>query len=309
MTFEQRINAKLEKLFGKDADGERRVWFHWQNLNEDRKGNPKGWPYEGRAWLHVPKPGSPRRWGVAGFSWHLASRFCGFSVGTDSEDGGISLHASLPPVALWLTLPIPVQALLNRPFWARWNERVGGYPGSHRYTAFRLADVRIHDWTLHWDFLKFDWGWSSQMPKWMDGGVDVRQLVLGKRVYEEKVFDQRDISIPMPEGEYPARALVYDAIRGWERLPWRQRTAHVRIDVSRGIPFSGKGENSWDCGEDGLWGWSGPARSVGEAIGKVVASVLETRSKRGDPLKWPRAPGETPTPPAGEQSPPPEASA
>jgi hypothetical protein len=34
--------------WGVDAQGNARVWLHWQNLNEDKRGNVKGLPWHGR---------------------------------------------------------------------------------------------------------------------------------------------------------------------------------------------------------------------------------------------------------------------
>jgi len=61
-------------------------------------------------------------------------------------------------------------------------------------------------------------------------------------------------------------------------------------------PESGKGENSWDCGEDALYrtGISGKTKAEGHDIGRAAAHVrecsLQTRAKRGDPECWPMSP-------------------
>jgi hypothetical protein len=53
----------------------------------------------------------------------------------------------------------------------------------------------------------------------------------------------------------------------------------VKLDIPGGIPHNGKGENSWDCGDDGLWGCGGD--TVEEAIGHAVSSVLRSRRRYG----------------------------
>lgn len=255
--------------------------LRWQNLNEGPDGQPKGWPHHGRCWLWR------RDEVVLRFSWDLWSRFCGVSIGSDDEDGGIALFAALPPVAFWLTLPAPLRRWLDTPFWARWNERHGGHKGSHRYTALKMADVSVHDWTLFWSFLCFDWGWSRQMPRWMSGSWRPGRTFFGRWIYETKMLEQRAIVVPMPEGEYRGEAELRQAVRGHRFSPLKHRNIEVEIRLEQPIPYSGKGENSWDCGLDGLHGMSCQARSIEDAIGRVVASVLETRRRRGDPAKWP----------------------
>ena len=46
-------------------------------------------------------------------------------------------------------------------------------------------------------------------------------------------------------------------------------------------PFEGKGENGWDCGEDGLYGCGSNGASIEHAIGTTVEKVLDTRRRRG----------------------------
>jgi hypothetical protein len=59
------------------------------------------------------------------------------------------------------------------------------------------------------------------------------------------------------------------------------------VEIPGGIPFNGKGENSWDCGTDGLFGSSFPIDvlegSVSKCIGKVVENVMDSRFKYGTP--------------------------
>jgi hypothetical protein len=295
--LDEKVN-KVLSVFGKYPSGDRRVWFHSQNLNEDRAGNVKGWPYHGRCWMHLAS--QSKRSKTFRFSWNLWTHFCGVSLGTDSEEGGLSFFVGLPPVAFWVGVPVPAQKLLQNDFWARWNEKTGGYKGSHRYTSFRVFDVRVHDQTLHWSFLKFDWGWSRQMPKWMDGHFglrDIKQALLGKEKYEEHVYQERDIVVTMPEGEYKGKAKQFDGVWFHERFDFiEKRVPRVSIELVEAIPFSGKGENSWDCGEDGTTGITCFARTIEEGIGQLVGSVLETRKKRGDPMKWPRPPRGGPPP-------------
>lgn len=270
MLVDKYINRMLERIWPVDAQGESKVHFHSQNLNEDETGKAKGWPVHGRCWLYV----KPRR--TARLEWVLWSKNLGFSIKTDSEDGGLSLHASLPPVSLYLTLPIPVRKYLQGDFWKRWNESTGGFPDSHKYSSFILADIRFHDQALFWEFLKFDWGWSNRMPKWMNGAFHVTDFVLGRQRCDTKVVSVHEAGIPMPEGNYPA-TIKLERIT-WKRPRWFPMTKrYASVDLKIGIPHQGKGENSWDCGEDALHGMSCEASTVEDAIAATVKSALRSR--------------------------------
>lgn len=47
------------------------------------------------------------------------------------------------------------------------------------------------------------------------------------------------------------------------------------------IPVPGKGENSWDCGEDATYAFSCMADSVEDGIASLVRSILVRRRKYG----------------------------
>ena len=270
--FEKTVNKLLSKVWPEDAQRNRKVRFHLQNLNVDKNDQIKGWPVEGRWWLYVNNKTVHR------FSWHLWTHFCGLGIRSDSEDGGLMLHAALPPVALWVTLPIPVQKWLQTDFWAKWNERYGGHKGSHRYTSFRIAEINVHDWSVYWSFLQFDWGWSHKMPKWMSGSLNLTDTFLGKLDCQTEVVESKDVHIPMPEGLYAAKAKLEKRTRSRPR--WFPKEAYsIWLDIPLGIPHQGKGENSWDCGPDGLFGCGVDGTSYEAAIAHAVEISLRDRRK------------------------------
>lgn len=91
------------------------------------------------------------------------------------------------------------------------------------------------------------------------------------------------VVVPMPEGSYAATAQPKTYI--WRRRwywPLLRRDS-VSLDIPGGIPFAGKGENGWDCGDDGLWGTSGDTTE--KAIANAVESVLKSRRKYGHDSK------------------------
>lgn len=281
MRIDWLVNAVLA-VFG-SAGGRRRAWFNSQNLTEG------SWPYHGRCWLRMGEQLS------FAFSWNIWASFCGMFMEMDPSERRIGWHVALPPLAFWwsvegLGLCRAWEWFFKSKLLRWWNQRLGGHPGSERYTDFTVVSIRVHDWAIWWSVLKFDWGWSSSMPWWVDGSLHPGRL-LGRHIYEMEVLEQRQVLVPMPEGPYPAEAELRIGIRGRRLWPWKHRTKEYELTLKQGIPFSGKGENSWDCGEDAVFGRSGPAESIEAAVGALVGDLLDTRRRRGDPERWPVSPG------------------
>lgn len=155
-------------------------------------------------------------------------------------------------------------------------------PGFRREES-RAIGVSLYDGHLHWTFWMNPMCWSSDTPRWRDGGVDVADLVLGKCEIRIDNVESRSVWVPMIERSYLATATVKNHVRRWPRWPWAKTTTFVNIDMAAGyqIPVPGKGENSYDCGEDAVFGMATPEKTIEAAIGKVVGSVLETRKRHG----------------------------
>lgn len=105
-------------------------------------------------------------------------------------------------------------------------------------------------------------------------------FLLGRSVCTVDKGESQPTVVPMPEGNYAAT--VTKETRTWKRprWPWSSR---VRVDywleISGGIPVPGKGENSYDCEDDGIYGGGGV--TVTAAIGSMVSSVLRLRQRHG----------------------------
>lgn len=134
-----------------------------------------------------------------------------------------------------------------------------------------------HPWIRQNEWRRDDSWWRKAIT------LNVRDWLLGRQRYETTKGVSFDVVVPMPEGCYSAKATQETRI--WRRrwyVPMR-RCDHVWLDIDGGIPYSGKGENSWDCGDDGLWGTGGS--TLEEAIGNAVASVLTSRRRHGHDSK------------------------
>lgn len=263
---------------------EREPWlrFHWQNLNE-KPGDKYGSPLKhGRAWLHLGK-------GEINWCWHLNPRACalGVKVGEGHYDGvGLHFHVGIPLIGSlfvgfsdFAPLSWLAKALLPK---------VAEPRGLHGYNNTRETEVRVHDGALWWSVWRHpNAGWSCEVPRWRDGNFNFVDALLGKAKSSGEVLKERDIVVPMPEGFYLGKAKL--ELRTWKRPRWfAKRWLRVDIDMNEGqrIPIPGKGENSWDCDDDACFGSSVSAKSIEEAIGKLVGDCLKTRRERGGPENW-----------------------
>lgn len=224
------------------------MFWHSQNLNDKAHGKQGTVLRHGRARFE---------WGWLDISWewcHFMKSSPGFAI--SKSDGG----------ALRLTLSI---------LFAQWFLRIGGlFPTS---ACDREISVRAHDgnvW-LRW------WGDPDDSSRDHQLVLRISEWVLGRATYRCEPLGSVETFIPMREGCYPATIVMERAT--WTRKRWFTKTlVRAKVDVPKGIPFMGKGENSWDQGDDGLFGMTCPAKNVNAAIAKVVESVLESRRRHGE---------------------------
>jgi hypothetical protein len=135
--------------------------------------------------------------------------------------------------------------------------------------------------------------WRRDSPWYRKGiRVDFLDLLLGRIRSTDRhvpirgyLVDVRtgkaDVMVPMPEGSYRASVEIVEVTCRRPRWPFPRRYMRARVDIPAGIPHAGKGENSWDCGDDATYGISCPASYVEEAVAKLVESVLCSRKEYG----------------------------
>lgn len=224
-----------------------------------------------RAWWHFP---GRKCIGVEFYWW---SSRCGLTVGPDDEGWRLSLR--IPPLACYLSLE-------GFPLWRPMKTWIATWDNNRPFTIpdRREFDLSISDWTVRCS-LWGRWGeWASKDPWWIRGvSLDIKRLLRGKDTYtSEQIAAPVAISIPMPEGVYPAVATVTRST--WTRPRWfATRRTYVDVKIEKGIPYAGKGENSWDCDDDGLFGYSSEGASLERAIAKGVEHVLTSRRRYGAP--------------------------
>lgn len=188
----------------------------------------------------------------------------------------IVAHVALPLVGLWVSKPT------TNDVQERWAARAKDV-GARRYDGVDIVDVSVHDRAIWWSLMHPQMSWESKTPRWRNGSFHPVDALLGSPKYTSEPIVSRDVQIPMPEGTYDwTITLSRDT---WRRPRWPFHITRVRAkaDAKKGehIPMPGKGENSWDCGADALHGSGAEARTIKDAIGSVVASVLRSRQRHG----------------------------
>lgn len=163
-----------------------------------------------------------------------------------------------------------------------------GYPLAQliRKIVGKSIDNSFRFYWYHWGLWFSLWGndfeSSSSDPWWRKTyHLNIPDLVLGKSKYSSEDLETfHDVIIPMPERNYLA---VMTFVRStWQRPRWKAVVRNfTRVELDRDAPkFPGKGENSWDQGDDCIWGMSTEGHSLAKAVGGYVSSCLEYREKR-----------------------------
>lgn len=256
--------------------------YHYINDNEDRFGK-KHWAKTGRIYFYFTEK---RRKEIC-FSWSLFAHFC--AIGFDIDDEGWTFRICIPYIiSLWLTLT--GFKFLNkiepkRKCIATWDNN-----REFELTDERECELNFHDWIL---WIK-PWSkkneWCRSDPWYVRGlTFHLDDFLFGKQKFKEEIIqEKRPIIVPMPEGQYEANFSIEKRTWWKARLPfWKTICYYVNVDVPKGIPHNGKGENSWDCGIDGLMGTSFKIDNLFEAESKavtgVIESVMKSRKKYGTP--------------------------
>lgn len=258
----------------------------WYVITADRdedSGRPP-WLHRG-VWLHGPNL-------VAHAEWNLLAKRgfgVGFQFGRNGGESDLGLDLYVGRLAsVWLRLG-------SR--WTRWARVRQDKDPKHWYYA-RHTGVRLfpHDGCiLSWEFDALDGMWRRSDPKWRRWSLTTT-AILGRQTVDREEGESGVARIPLPEGVYDGIYKVQTITRRYERWPGRlldllcgpQRWKSVAVSVDGGIPIQGKGENSYDCGMDGLFSISGGFATVEDAVAGAVKSVLRDRKRYGGPHNLPR---------------------
>lgn len=231
---------------------------HSQDLRED------GGLIHKRGWIHFGR-------NVFGWCIYVGRIACGISLDVGCNDETFGLDIAIPGISLWFHLELPI--LYNK------------------IPEDRTISLRFHDRSVWWKLWANPMEWSSKTPRWRDGCFHFDDFLFGRMNHTEKVLvGPINIEIPMPEGVYQATYTLSEAT--WTRsrrwfgfFPKPIQRLCGEIEIKEGIPFSGKGENSYDCGDDGLYGstFSPDSYAISEAVEHVQKTVFDYRKRYGMP--------------------------
>jgi hypothetical protein len=255
-----------------ELKGESTMHFHWQNLNERNGGGTGPGIVNGRAWWHFgPANGRPHG-STIGVQWVFHRRF---EIGArverhhvgDEHDFSGSIHLA------WFSFYLHTERLMPR--W--WLAPGPGYVSREYKLSFAWEE-----WRVSWAWGGDPMSWSSRDPWWKNGSRSLKDVFFGRMKYREGEPERHRIAVQMPEGTYTGTCVM--RADSWKRPLWFRRVirrAHIDMDKGQHVPFPGKGENSWDCGEDGIYGMTCVARDQYDAAAQVAASALRSRERYG----------------------------
>lgn len=133
---------------------------------------------------------------------------------------------------------------------------------------------------------KLIWSRAALWPGWhLTFAPRLKDRLLGRLECTTTEDEPFPVVVPMPEGNYPGKAKR--EVRVWQRKRWpfsRKQRVEFWVDMDVAVPVPGKGENSWDIDDDGIYGTGGP--TVSDAIANVTKAALRDRARYGPGDRW-----------------------
>lgn len=210
----------------------------------------------------------------------------GLQVGRNGSESDLGLDVYAGRLgSIWTRIRAP---------WLKW-ARIDKDSGDDRWYEARHTGFRFFPFGgcfVSWE-VDHGEGSSTRDPWWRHGTI-TKTTILGRQHHDTVEGDSGDTVVPMPEGPYPASWVEKISTISYVRFPGtlidkvrgRRTRRYVDLRIEHGIPVEGKGENSWDCGMDGVFGTGGD--TVKEAVGSCVRAVLRDRQRYGGPHHLPR---------------------
>lgn len=205
------------------------VWF--QNLND----NPR------RKRLFHFRGSIGRSWEKLWFRYELCSGpACRLSAGVDDE--GTNLSFGLGLFTIYLTIPKRIRPL-------RYGREYGFY---------------IHDWVIRFFFGSKKFESSTKDPWYYNFTVDPLRLLFGKTEHFEKklIKNHRPVQFSFRGKSYIMEKIHVNRSHWFRtRVPFAlycRKMLRMDLEISKPPMRAGKGENSWDCDDDGSFGMCAP---------------------------------------------------
>lgn len=205
-----------------------------------------------------------------------------FGAGIGVHDEGVTAHARLGLVSVFVTADAPAVERLAR--------RIVGRRGSRdlswlAYLEPEAADPPCVLWSVWVDPSR------DQGDSWRRGCWFPLDTFLGRSTVTTVQGDPEPVLLPLPEKVYQGTARR--EVRTWRRPRWPGawlRHEVVTIEVPGGVPIPGKGEMGYDLDDDALDEFH-HAGTVSEAVVYTVSDVLRTRLQRAG-IAWRPSPSQ-----------------
>ena len=253
-----------------------RDFCHWQNLNIDANWNPIGSILKyGRVWFHWPitdkNVDRPYRREIQ-LSWQFKlEKRIQIQLGLFGGDSERDIDFSI--AFLFFSFYLSLENWLPKKYASRhqWEHMTGFYLWDDSFhVSFHYAGDNCYECQ----------GYKGWYRHWF-----VNEVIFGRPVYSSREVERGTGLVYLQEGNatvgYPVDVILSDDQWKFPRWPWPKVIRRAEVQSKDGIPIPGKGENSWDCGEDRNYGLITPANSIAEAIEAMGKSVQERREPHG----------------------------
>lgn len=259
-------------------DDEKESRIHTHGINYSLRDYGGTWPKHAGVWLWLR---FPRLVQTLHLEWVFFERAGGASIKFDTTDEEDIKFSIAIPFVVTLYFGVASAKWVLRLLGLEW-EQVREKP--HRDWSRSLA-VSWHSGALWIDPWVSPYEWNRNYRSTFS--INPANILLGRRVYSERVDGEFESHLFMPEGAYPLTVKLFTGY--WKRPRWprveSRGMANVLVMTEGGVPIPGKGESAWDLDDDAIFELNCTAATVGDAVAHLRESVERTRRQYG----WPES--------------------
>ncbi len=155
----------------------------------------------------------------------------------------------------------------------------------------------LYDWAFVWSFYEKEHESSTRDPWWMSQYIHIDEIFLGKmEAIKDDLQSEENIYFMLGDKEFKMDSISWHRWRRFRRfIPYslyHKTTLSLELKITRPPVRAGKGENSWDCGDDGTYGmsthwphpipgWTNRDAHIKQAIEIYVESVMRDVKRYG----------------------------
>lgn len=210
----------------------------------------------------------------------------------DDSQASSQLAVGLFFFTMYWTFHLPERFYFHRKCIATWDNNK-----EFMLVVGRDYGFYFYDWAFVWSFHAKINGSSARDPWWMRQYIHLDELVFGKtEIQREKIIDIENVVFSLDGKEFVMDLIEWIRYTRFRRfIPWSiYHTKQISVDMKIESPpmYSGKSENSWDCGDDGTfgshqpWHYEKPSylnrdKMAQLAVDLYVGGVLKDVAKRG----------------------------